>query len=167
MSALRILVACEFSGLVRSAFTNRGGGGRMSDLSISNASLGRDATTGARLDHPRLNRRFLLKNALLHTEGADRISSDLHRLEPVVCHRARPQRGLVEYVAFGFWPFLQILDRVSHTGDLAHQVLTFLQIDRFVEGSSCELSIGCPFGPDRGDWSYHASDSPEGPNEHP
>ena len=24
--------------------------------------------------------------------------------------------------------------------------------------SSCELSIGCPFGPDRGDWSYQASD---------
>lgn len=26
----------------------------------------------------------------------------------------------------------------------------------------CEFSIGCPFGPDRGDWSYHASDSPGG-----
>jgi hypothetical protein len=24
--------------------------------------------------------------------------------------------------------------------------------------SSCELTGGCPFGPDRGDWSYHASD---------
>ncbi|TGP46474.1 hypothetical protein EN873_38930 [bacterium M00.F.Ca.ET.230.01.1.1] len=25
--------------------------------------------------------------------------------------------------------------------------------------ASCELSGGCPFGPDRGDWSYHASAS--------
>ena len=33
--------------------------------------------------------------------------------------------------------------------------------------SRCELSGGCPFGPDRGDWSYQASDSPEDPNEHP
>ena len=29
--------------------------------------------------------------------------------------------------------------------------------------SSCELSGGCPFEPDRGDRSYHASDSSEGP----
>ena len=35
-----------------------------------------------------------------------------------------------------------------------------------LRSSSCELSGGCPFGPDRGDWSYHTSASPEGPNGH-
>ena len=29
-----------------------------------------------------------------------------------------------------------------------------------------ELSIGCSFGPDRGDWSYQASALQGGPNEH-
>ena len=38
--------------------------------------------------------------------------------------------------------------------------------DNLLRLHSCELSEGCPFGPDRGDWSCHASDSPEGPNEH-
>lgn len=93
------------------------------------------------LDHPRLNRRFLLKDALLLAESPDGVSCDLDRLQAIVGHDAGSKRGLVEDVPALFGPFLKELDRVDDIGNLADQVLSVLQVDGLREVSGIHISL--------------------------
>jgi len=85
------------------------------------------------LDHPRLDRRSFLQNALFLAERAYRIPRCFQGLEAVMRHKARLKRYIMERVALALGPLLKEVDRVDHAGDLLYHVFPTLQVNRPVK----------------------------------
>lgn len=96
------------------------------------ALQGHASSPGGHFHHPGLNGGLFHKDALLLSEGANRIARRLNGLMTVVSHVARLQH-VVDQVTLTLGSFFQVVYGIFNGTYFSYQVPLLLQVDRAIE----------------------------------